>query len=97
MFVNSSMTVMLARMVILVMTVSTIAQTFQNTFVLLYFDIISYSDRLNNMDFWIRVCSHYHLKSFTFLTVASGCFVMFCNVIMYAICVYCKCVCIRIY
>ena len=64
-------------------------------YMLVYLDTILYSDKYNYMDFWdsnlqwlsFKICLHCLL----FLLV------VFCCVIMYAICLYCKCMCIHMH
>ena len=56
------------------------AETFSINFCVMYIlDTIFFSKRQNYMDFWIQICSDYHLNSiYNIITVASGwfCFVM---------------------
>ena len=57
----------------------------EETVVLLYLEIIFYSDRQNYMDFWIRICSDYNLHP---IYIYYCCFWLFvlCNYV-YHMCV----------
>ena len=48
------------------------------------------------MDFFFQICSDYHLN-FIYIYYCCIWLVVFCYVIMNAICVYCKFTCIRMY
>ena len=70
-------------------TVSKDAEKFQKIFG--HYIIIGEAELL--WTFWIQICRDYHLNS---IYISYCCFwlFVFCSVIMYAICVYCKFMCI---